>query len=476
MLSILRDRTLGRSARALAALALAAVVAAGCSPDSILRVTTPDVVDPANILTPGGIQALRAGAIGDYAFAMDGNNGGTEGLILVTGMMSDEYVHSGTFPTRQEYDRRTIDVQNGTLTGVFRNVMRSRRSAEQAADFARANALTAADSLRIAETYALAGNITHHIAAAYCSGIPFSEADLSGNLTFGSPLTTAQIFQRAIQRFDSALAYPAGTSATATTNRRFALVGKARALLGLGQYAAAAALVTPADVPSTFSYLIQHSSATSRQSNGIFAFNVNSERWSVANLDGGNGLNYRSANDPRVVWRRSPANDLGFDNATPQYDLGKYRDLDAPVSAANGIDARLIEAEAALQTDPVAWLGILNTLRATASLIPAPPPGYPTFPALTPLVDPGTQAARVDLHFRERAFWLYAEGHRLGDMRRLVRQYGRTAASVFPGGGGQPYVLDGNSKGGIFGDQTSLPVPGDELNNPQAVICDNVTP
>ena len=36
--------------------------------------------------------------------------------------------------------------------------------------------------------------------------------------------------------------------------------------------------------------------------------------------------------------------------------------------------------------------------------------------------------------FRERAFWLYGTGTRLGDMRRLIRQYGRDQSTVFPVG------------------------------------------
>ena len=40
---------------------------------------------------------------------------------------------------------------------------------------------------------------------------------------------------------------------------------------------------------------------------------------------------------------------------------------------------------------------------------------------------PGNQDAAIDLLFSERAFWMFATGHRLGDMRRLIRQYGRAA-------------------------------------------------
>ena len=81
-----------------------------------------------------------------------------------------------------------------------------------------------------------------------------------------------------------------------------------------------------------------------------------------------------------------------------------------------------------------------------------------TVTGLTPLVDPGTDAARVDLVFRERAFWMFSTGHRTGDLRRLVRQYGRAANTVFPTGNWH--------KGGNYGADVTLPVPQAEQNNP----------
>jgi hypothetical protein len=53
-----------------------------------------------------------------------------------------------------------------------------------------------------------------------------------------------------------------------------------------------------------------------------------------------------------------------------------------------------------------------------------------------PLTDPGNQGARIDLLFRERAFWTFGRGQRLGDLRREIRVYNKTAAQVFPGEGG----------------------------------------
>jgi hypothetical protein len=83
---------------------------------------------------------------------------------------------------------------------------------------------------------------------------------------------------------------------------------------------------------------------------------------------------------------------------------------------------------------------------------------------LADTTDPGTPAGRVDLLFRERAFWLFATGHRLGDLRRLVRQYGRPADSVFPSG---LYF-----KGGLtYGPGVNLPLPATETNNPKVSGC-----
>jgi hypothetical protein len=431
-------------------------------------VDNPDIIDPGNLTTPQGIAALYAGALGDFSVAIVGDNGGTEGQILVSGSFTDELGNSETFPTRKEYDiRGPIDDKNTTLLAVFRNIQRARRSAARTHDVIKEVSTTPTTDARIGEAYNLEGAIYNYFGEHYCSGVPISAATDDGTLTFGEGLTTTELFNEAIKRFDSATVY-SGSAAMAN----FAKVGKGRALLNLGQYAAAAAAV--AGVPTTFTYNTTHTTALGRQQDGIFVFINQNERFSVANLDGTNGLNFRSANDPRVPWARIPANDVGFDALTPQYDQGKYASETAPVTIAGGVEARLIEAEASLKAgDNAAWLATLNTLRATAGLTPSVfPAGFPAaFPALTPLADPGTVALREDLMFRERAFWLYLTGHRLGDLRRMVRQYGRTADAVFPGGGGKPYIIDGNNKGGTFGNEVNLPIPFDEKNNPNFQAC-----
>jgi hypothetical protein len=81
-----------------------------------------------------------------------------------------------------------------------------------------------------------------------------------------------------------------------------------------------------------------------------------------------------------------------------------------------------------------------------------------------------TAASMVDFQFRERALWLYATGHRLGDMRRLIRQYGRNSESVFPSG---PYY---RSLYPTFGTDVNFVVSFAETNNPNFKGCADRNP
>ncbi len=77
---------------------------------------------------------------------------------------------------------------------------------------------------------------------------------------------------------------------------------------------------------------------------------------------------------------------------------------------------------------------------------------------------PANQTAATDLFFREKAFWQFARGTRLGDLRRLIRQYGRTEDTTFPEG---PFHKTYDT----FGDDVNLPVPDSERTNPQFQGC-----
>ena len=248
------------------------------------------------------------------------------------------------------------------------------------------------------------------------------------------------MFDTAAVRFNGAIAGlgTSPTGAAATTALNLARVGLGRALLNAGKYPEALAAV--AAVPTSFVYKVFYSSNTTREQNSLWNLNGSNNRYTMADTEGTNGLNYRSANDPRIPWKRL-AN--GFDQTTLVYQQLLQPTADADVPLADGVEARLIQAEALLKAGNATWLDTLNALRASVGTLEAgryadfatvSATDSVTVSTLAPLVDPGTPAARVDMLFRERAFWLYATGHRLGDMRRLIRDYARTAATVVSGG------------------------------------------
>ena len=114
----------------------------------------------------------------------------------------------------------------------------------------------------------------------------------------------------------------------------------------------------------------------------------------------------------------------------------------------------MIRAEGALHTGDVAnWLAQLNYLRKHATV-----PGQTD--TLATLADPGMDTARVSLTFQERAYWLFLTGHRQGDLRRLIRQYGRSQDQVYPTG---PYLAPGT---GLYGTDVTAPIPTTEYANP----------
>jgi hypothetical protein len=462
-----------RAPGAIAVAALVAVVLAACS--SLLDLQDPDIINPGDVTNPDGAVAAYNGAIGDFTFANDGNNGGTEGQVLVSGVMADEFYDSETFPTRIEYDSRAINESNGTLNGVFFNLQKARVALEGAGAALQTFAPTPAS--RIGEMLGLAGFTYVYFAENYCSAVPFSERQPDGSIAYGTPLSTDEILDRALAKFDSAIAASI-TSAADTAARYLAAVGKGRTLVDKADFAGAAAAV--AAVPTKFAYLVGHSIATGNQQNGIFVFNnqapAGTGRFSVADTEGTNGLPFRTAADPRVV---SVLRGKGFDNVSPLYVLLKYASATSPTRVADGIEARLIEAEAAQQASNPSWLATLNTLRTDGTYSFAATDilkvdtlwhaGTGGVAGLKPLVDPGTAAARVNLLFRERAFWLFATGHRLGDLRRLARQYARAPNTIYPTGA----YLHAST---VFGSNTELPVPFNERNNPNYTGCDYNTP
>jgi hypothetical protein len=458
-----RRRHAGRLALALSALALSA-----CSTDRLLLVTDPDIINPADVQSADGADAVRVGALSRLTTLTAAAPNNAEGVWFMGGLLTDEWVSGDTFYQRDETDKRSITApyDNSIITAGYRYIHRTRISADQAIGLLRT--FKPAPASGIGQMYYLRGYAELLSAENFCNGQPFSDGS-GTDVIEGAPLTVAQAFQRAVVSGDSALTSTgAATDAASLKVIYAARLVKARALMGLGgapNYAAAAAAV--AGIPTSYAFNVTFLAVSG--SNGIWSLNNSAKRYVVGDsVDARTGLlpnalPFKSARDPRV-----PTSGTGkaFDSGTLftqqliWASLGSPPGREDPVAVVNGIDARLIEAEVQLSTGDVpAWLATLNKLRAGPTVLSA---GI-TITGMAPLVDPGTPDARVSLQFREKAFWTFGRGERLGDLRRLIRQYGRTQDKVFPTGT--------FPKGGSYGTDVNLPVPQAEQNNTKFTSC-----
>jgi hypothetical protein len=355
------------------------------------------------------------------------------------------------------------DLFYGSLQGM-------RADATQAIGLLAAYAPATSPALR-GEMYALQGYAELMLAEFYCSGVPLSTLDFQQDFTYKPGSTTNEVYQHARTLFDSALAI----SSDSPSVMGLARVGKGRALLGMDSLASAAQAV--AAVPTEFLYQVPVAWGMTGVRDGYTFVGVISETdirgLSVATHEGGNGLPFVTANDPRVlvtpaqVTVNPPSDTNQF--GVPLFIPNKYPEgSTAPVVLASGVEARLIEAEAALNAGKPSWLTVLNALRTTSTTctVQTTPcsasAGSGGVAELPLLVDPGSSAgdtARVNLLFTERAHWLFLTGHRQEDLRRLVRNYGRAERAVYPSG---PYY----GGIGVYGGDVNLPIPTAEQANP----------
>jgi hypothetical protein len=432
-----RRQAPARASRRMVAVVATLAVAVAC--DGILEVERPDIIEPGKLTGEAGAVATYNGAIGDFASALAGPGpvGGAQGNWLAfAGLFSDEFRFGSTPPEVGQFDQGRVVKENTRDLGIYLNMHHARESAERAAD--RIVDLDATDP-RAGELRAVAALATILLGEHYCSGLPFSRSQ--PDVEYGAPLTTAEVFDRAL----ALLQLAATTTGGQPRLTNLIAVLRGRALLNKGDRAAAAAAVTT--VPTDYTYEALYAAANTSTQNLMRARSYDGGDLVVPANEGGNGLDYATAGDPRVP--------VDFPTTPPFNGTGArlllFSDFGKPIVQASGIEARLIEAEAALAAaDLTGWLDHLNDLRDLRSM--------------THLTDPGTAAARVDLTFRERAFWMFSTGHRVGDMRRLIRQYGRAVTEVFPTG---PYP------GGLTrGNQASIVIPTTEENNPLYRVAD----
>ncbi len=468
---------------------LAGVVLSGCAPEQVLGSNTlpPDVPDPAVAKTPEGALAAYRGAVDLFrqAFGGRGVNSENLGVILPMALLTDELEDSHVGLPGITYDMMPLDARQlpeysdpgleGSPLYVYAYgvLQETRGQIQEALGALAAYAPNASPALR-GRLYALEGYTEIFLADLFCSGVPLSTLDFERDYTYAAGSTTHEVYARAVAHFDSALALASDSADV----MNLAGVGKARALLALGDYADAGAAV--AEVPDEFRYSVAYGSVFNsfvawRVVGGSNAAAIG-DNATMADREGGNGLPYLSSQDPRTRGVLVGTNDHGV----AMYRPAKYAsDGSSPIVLADGIEAQLIEAEAQLHANDPRWLATLNALRTDGTYDTRPNAqdstktdtlwhaGTGGVAGLRPLSDPGTPDGRVDLVFAERGYWLYLTGHRQGDLRRLVREYGRNPEQVYPTG-----VYLGLN--GRYGTDVTAPIPATErLFNPKFAGCLN---
>ena len=414
-----------RVIRALAGVAAAGVLQA-CSLSDLVDVKRPsEVLDPDAVKSYTGAITLYHGASTRFLMAFFGPVDGAGPYVVASGTLADEYLMANTNTLDQRVEDENGDVSTAGALPTYNAVSSARISTMQAVDYLRAYAPNAPKAY-LADMYNYRGFAGLFLAEFFCSGVPMSGVDGDGKVVYGMSRSKEEWFNNSIVLFDSALAQ-AGDSAYL---QKLSRLGRARAFMNLGEYDSAMAQVR--DIDTDYAYVLKYVN-TSPDGSGYWTMDLTYTATRVADGEGGNGLPFASARDPRV-----PLDSVIRQNAWEWYPR-VYSRPQSSVPLASGIQARLIEAEVQLKKGEIsAWLTTLNTLRTSCTddaPCPSPAPaGTGKVAGLSPLTDPGTARARLILTFTEKAFWLFSQGHRQGDLRRLVTQYGVPQDQLYPVG------------------------------------------
>jgi starch-binding outer membrane protein, SusD/RagB family len=425
------SRVPGGAAALAVALAMVAGLGACDALDDVLRVQNPGAVDAEDLRNPLNARFLVTGAIADFECALGG-------YIVNGGMLGNELRDATTTAARFSLDRRDhtprdgygVNACDGNPPGIYRPLATARWTAD--------NAVQSLDGWSDTEVTNRAGLIAEALAYGGYSHILLGEGFCSTVIEENGPeVAPSAAFQAAITRFDRAI-----QTANADSTRLFALMGRARANLNLGnmtQAAADARAVLQGN--PTFTRTATSSGAASRRFN-----RVGEDFWQgrITVDPSYRNLTVNGTPDPRVEVINTGT--VGFGTSDPIWlatKIGPARSValrDPSIPVATWREAHLIIAEAEGGQEAVNRINVLRTAR-----------NLPTFSS----TDPEAIRQQV-IEERRREFFL--EGHHLGDLRRLNLPF--TPAV------GEPYI-----RGGVYGDRTCFLLPDVEReNNPNVPL------
>ncbi len=320
---------------------------------------------------PAAIPTIVSGMVGDYHVAVDG-------LVRYSALLTDEMIAADNFPTRIEVDLRRIDPGNATLTQeMYTPLHQARFQADTTAFLFRArledpdfqdHGDELNEGIALARLYG--GYARLWLAELYCwsilSGAPGPERDPET-----SPRLPDERLVDALEHLEEA--EELGSTHGFTEIRTAALVGQARAHLWLGAFEEAASLA--AQVPRGFVRWAEYSANDPSQFNKLYALtwgDTERIRWSVGDGTIATRGNERWAHFDQFVELNLLLPDhpglTAFNSSIPVNLQKLYDRPERRVLMASGVEARLIEAEAAVRGGRIEEAeSLINDLRSDYS-------------------------------------------------------------------------------------------------------------
>jgi starch-binding outer membrane protein, SusD/RagB family len=396
--------------------AVGALFLGGC--ENWLTVKDPTVID-ADVLDPvADAPTLALSAQQNFARAY--------GLLITySSWFVGETDVSETFPTRNEYGRRSVAIQNGShRDDVWFPLSQSAASAYLVLDAVLPNPES---NINYARANLFLGFSYVFMAEQFCRGTVRS----------GPELTTAAMLDSAVAHFNLAIARGTAAGAVGVPLANAARVGIARAELQAGDLAAAIAAAQ--SVPAGFNFNLNYVddlAQRDRLANRMWIFVRDRGSIAVAPI-------WRT-DDPRVPWLVTTAftpQDAAYasDRGVPYAVQQKYTDYTSPVRLASKLEADYIQAEA---EGTVSQLALIAARRSAN--------GRPAYSGAT---DPNSVLTEF---FTQKGFDFYLEGKRMGDFRRHPNNIIGVPVS------GSTYWKPGFAP---VGNDTCYPLPIAEIDN-----------
>jgi hypothetical protein len=372
-----------------------ALLGTGCG--DFMTVTNPGPIQDKALNSRDAIPGLVGGMSYNLSMALGGS--GTTAIVLVTGLVSGEISHSGSYPLPPIFAQGLLNAED--VDGVWARAQRARWVAEDGIERARP-ILGETDYARdpyMARANLLAGVANRILGENMCHAV------ISVGAEPGGQQDRLEHFKRAESYFSEAIRIGQAAGKSDIVNGGYA--GRATVRAWQGKWAEAVA--DAKQVPTNFSYIAAFSGAKSDNWNLIQYETYDRLEYSVAETEFASRLG-----DPRAPWdtARTKAGAVAKGpNGMLALQQRKYMERGAAIPVLKGTEMRLIEAESALRAGDIAT--------AVARMDDAR-----KFYNLPPLATPATLAEAWKVFQAERGATLWLEGRRLWDLARWDAESG----------------------------------------------------